>query len=84
LKAARFYAPTSWTGTIRAFADLQGVKPGAQTHVLSFGDFSLHEQRKVTRSPERANGSFSWKIKTEKELEASLRWHDGAGAQRHV
>jgi len=50
LKTARFYAPTSWTGTVRAFAGLHDIKPGAQTHVLSFGDFSLHEQRKVTRS----------------------------------
>jgi hypothetical protein len=50
LTAARFNAPNSWTGTVRRFADLQGVKPGAQANVLSFGNFSLHGQRKVTRS----------------------------------
>ena len=51
-----FQAPTSWTGAVRAFADLHDVKPGAPTGVLSFGDFSLHGQRKVTRSP-KASGS---------------------------
>jgi hypothetical protein len=35
---------------VRAIADSHCVKPGAQTDVLSFGDFSLHGQRKVTRS----------------------------------
>jgi hypothetical protein len=31
-----------WAGRVRAFADSHIVKPGAQTNVLSFGDFSLH------------------------------------------
>ena len=83
LKAAQFYAPTSWTGTVPAFADLQDVKPGAPRHVLSLGDFSLHEQRKVTRSPQ-ASGSSACQLWVKKEPDSSLRRNDEAGAQRHV
>jgi hypothetical protein len=35
---------------LRANPDLQSSSSEAQNHVLSFGDFSLHGQRKVTRS----------------------------------
>src|SRR5450755_2349512 len=35
---------------LRGVPALPSVKPGVRGNVLSFGDFSLHEQRKVTRS----------------------------------
>jgi hypothetical protein len=50
LTAAHFLAPTYWIGIFRDSADEPDVKPGVPRNVLSFGDFSLHEQRKVTRS----------------------------------
>jgi len=49
----RVLRPALWGGTVRTSSDLQDVKLEAQTSVLSFGDFSLHGQRKVTRSPVR-------------------------------
>jgi hypothetical protein len=48
---ARVLAPIKWIASIRANPDLQSRSSEAQNIVLSFGDFSLHGQRKVTRSP---------------------------------
>jgi hypothetical protein len=49
---ARVLPQIKWTGRLRASPDLQSSSSEAQNHVLSFGDFSLHGQRKVTRSAE--------------------------------
>jgi len=59
-------------------AQSEGRMPGdrATGGVLSFGDFSLHKQRKVTRSPQ-ASGSFLFKREAEsKELDSGLRRND--------
>jgi hypothetical protein len=50
LTTALVMAPIQWTGGLRAHPDLQSSSSEAQNNVLSFGDFSLHGQRKVTRS----------------------------------
>jgi hypothetical protein len=46
--------------------------------VLSFGDFSLHEQRKVTRSPKGRAEAFALKRYQDQkqELDSSFRWND--------
>jgi hypothetical protein len=50
LTTARVLAPIKWFGRLRANSPLQNSSSEAQNNVLSFGDFSLHGQRKVTRS----------------------------------
>jgi hypothetical protein len=52
LTTAHVLAPIKWIGKLRANPDLQCSSSEAQNYVLSFGDFSLHGQRKVTRSAE--------------------------------
>jgi hypothetical protein len=52
-------ASTYWTGRLRAKSDLPCSSSEAQNNVLSFGDFSLHGQRKVTRSPKASESSAS-------------------------
>jgi hypothetical protein len=45
--------------------------------VLSFGDISLHKQRKVTRSPVgRVEALHLNGQAVRKELDSSLRWND--------
>jgi hypothetical protein len=44
--------------------------------VLSFGDFSLHEQRKVTRSAEGRAEALALTQKQKKELDSRLRGND--------
>jgi hypothetical protein len=84
LKTVRFYAPTSWTGTVRAFADLHDIKPGAQAHVLSFGDFSLREQRKVTSSSAGGVEALPFKMTAKNWIPAYAGMTSTFGAPRHV
>jgi hypothetical protein len=53
-------APRSMEGRVRTVADWNSLKPGDRTDEHSFGDFSLHEQRKVTRLPARRAEALLW------------------------
>ena len=58
-------------GRVCDFADLRDVKPGAQTHVLSFGDFSLHELKKSYPLGQWPSGSFASYSKNKNQIVVS-------------
>jgi len=84
LTAALVLAATFWTGTIRDFADLQNVNPGAPHNVVSFlvTSFFARAKKEVTRSAAGRVEALHFKSKGQslisnvQELDSRLRGND--------